>query len=110
MALVTQHTFLFNDSVKNNIAYGFDRRAVMDAIIAARAEAHAHDFIMALPEATTPMIGELGVQARRGGRRRQRVAHRPRALLKNAPILVLDEATSALDNESDAWSAASRAG
>lgn len=98
MALVTQHTFLFNDSVKNNIAYGPSELHSMEAIVAAARAAYAHDFIMELPEGYDTMIGELGLRLSGGQRQRLAIA---RALLKNAPILVLDEATSALDNESE---------
>ena len=97
MAIVTQHTFLFNDTVRSNIAYG-DITKDMDAIIAAARAANAHDFIMELPEGYDTVIGELGVKLSGGQRQRLAIA---RALLKNAPILVLDEATSALDNESE---------
>ncbi|MEO8604320.1 MAG: lipid A export permease/ATP-binding protein MsbA [bacterium] len=97
MALVTQHTFLFNDTVKNNIAYGSIEQP-QAAIEAAARAAHAHDFIMELPEGYDTQIGELGLRLSGGQRQRVAIA---RALLKNAPILVLDEATSALDNESE---------
>ncbi len=97
IALVTQHTFLFNDTVKNNIAYGSIDQD-MDAIVAAAKAAHAHDFIMELPQGYDTVIGELGLRLSGGQRQRIAIA---RALLKNAPILVLDEATSALDNESE---------
>ena len=95
---VTQETVLFNDSVRNNIAYGrpdVDMRRIEDA---ARA-AYAHDFIQRLPEGYDTVIGERG--ARLSGGERQRIAI-ARAILKDAPILVLDEATSALDTESEA--------
>jgi subfamily B ATP-binding cassette protein MsbA len=95
--MVTQQTFLFNDSVRNNIAYGSISEG-MDAIIAAAKAAHAHDFVMQLPKGYDTVIGELGVTLSGGERQRLAIA---RALLKNAPILLLDEATSALDNESE---------
>jgi subfamily B ATP-binding cassette protein MsbA len=97
IAIVTQHTFLFNDTVRNNIAYG-DIAQDMKAIVAAAKAANAHDFIMELPDGYDAMIGELGVKLSGGQRQRLAIA---RALVKDAPILVLDEATSALDNESE---------
>jgi len=97
IGLVTQHTFLFNDTVRNNIAYGGITQDE-DAIVAAARAAYAHDFITELPDGYDTMIGELGMRLSGGQRQRLAIA---RALLKNAPILVLDEATSALDNESE---------
>jgi subfamily B ATP-binding cassette protein MsbA len=97
IGLVTQHTFLFDDTIRNNIAYGDPARSMDDVIAAAKA-AHAHDFIMAMPNGYDSVIGEMGMQVSGGQRQRLAIA---RALLKNAPILVLDEATSALDAESE---------
>jgi ATP-binding cassette, subfamily B, bacterial MsbA len=97
IAVVTQHTFLFNDTVRNNIAYG-GRERDMDAIVAAARAARAHDFILQLPLGYETVVGEMGVMLSGGERQRLAIA---RALLKNAPILLLDEATSALDNESE---------
>ena len=95
---VTQETVLFNDTVRNNIAYG--RPDVpMERIESAAKAAHAHEFITRLPEGYDTVIGERG--ARLSGGERQRIAI-ARALLKDAPILILDEATSALDTESEA--------
>jgi ATP-binding cassette, subfamily B, bacterial MsbA len=97
IGIVTQHTFLFNDTVRNNIAYGSLDRDI-EAVIAASKAAHAHDFIMAMPNGYDSMIGEMGMQLSGGQRQRLAIA---RALLKNAPILILDEATSALDTDSE---------
>jgi len=97
IGIVSQHTFLFNDTVRNNIAYGDPGRSLDDVIAAAKA-AHAHDFICALPRGYDSVIGELGLQLSGGQRQRLAIA---RAVLKNAPILILDEATSSLDAESE---------
>jgi len=97
IGVVTQHTFLFNDTVKNNIAYG-DPAKDMDPIVAAAKAAHAHDFIMATPQGYDTVVGEMGVKLSGGQRQRLAIA---RALLKDAPILILDEATSSLDAESE---------
>jgi ATP-binding cassette, subfamily B, bacterial MsbA len=97
IGIVTQYTFLFNDTVINNIAYGV-RDPDLRAVIAAAKAAHAHEFITAMPNGYDSMIGELGMQLSGGQRQRLAIA---RALLKNAPILILDEATSALDTDSE---------
>ena len=98
VGIVTQETVLFNDTVRNNIAYGQPHVPQKEVEAAARA-ALAHDFIMALPAGYDTVIGERGVRLSGGERQRLAIA---RALLKNAPILILDEATSALDGESEA--------
>jgi subfamily B ATP-binding cassette protein MsbA len=97
IAIVTQHTFLFNDTVRSNIAYG-DIGKDMTAIVRAARAANAHDFITELPNGYDTIIGELGIKLSGGQRQRVAIA---RALLKDVPILLLDEATSALDNESE---------
>lgn len=97
IALVTQHTVLFNDTVLNNIAYGRPQ-ASMDEIRAAAVAANAHGFIEMLPEGYQTLIGEAGTKLSGGERQRLCIA---RALLKDAPILILDEATSSLDSESE---------
>ncbi len=98
IALVTQEPFLFDDTIRANIAYAKDD-ATQAQIEAAARQAAAHDFIMALPKGYDTSVGEAG--ARLSGGQRQRVAI-ARAFLKDAPILLLDEATSALDTESEA--------
>ncbi len=97
IAIVTQHTFLFNDTVRNNISYGDPSQGMENVIRAAKA-ANAHDFIMELPSTYDTMIGELGMRLSGGQRQRIAIA---RAVLKNAPLLILDEATSSLDSESE---------
>lgn len=97
IGIVTQETILFNDTVRNNIAYGQPHVSQSQVESAARA-ALAHDFILNLPEGYNTIIGERGVRLSGGERQRLAIA---RALLKNAPILILDEATSALDTESE---------
>jgi ATP-binding cassette, subfamily B, bacterial MsbA len=95
---VTQETVLFNDTVRNNIAYG-QPDVPMERIEAAARAALAHDFILNMPDGYDTMIGERGTRLSGGERQRLAIA---RALLKDAPILVLDEATSSLDAESEA--------
>jgi len=98
VALVTQEPFLFDESIRANIAYGRPGASQEQVIEAAKAAA-AHEFICALPEGYETLVGEAG--ARLSGGQRQRIAI-ARAFLKDAPILLLDEATSALDTESEA--------
>ena len=97
IGIVTQETVLFNDTVRNNIAYGLPHVSQKQVEEAARA-ARAYEFIRGLPEGYNTMIGERGVRLSGGERQRIAIA---RAILKNAPILILDEATSALDSESE---------
>lgn len=97
IGVVTQETILFNDSVRNNIAYG--RPEVPDAkLVEAAKAANAHRFIMNLSDGYETMIGDRGIKLSGGERQRLSLA---RAILKNPPILILDEATSALDTESE---------
>ncbi|HTX49167.1 MAG TPA: ABC transporter ATP-binding protein [Caulobacteraceae bacterium] len=98
IALVTQEPFLFDDTIRANIAYAKDDATPAEIEAAAR-QAAAHDFITALPKGYDTLVGEAG--ARVSGGQRQRIAI-ARAFLKDAPILLLDEATSALDTESEA--------
>jgi len=97
IGIVTQQTILFNDTVKNNIAYGDIKTSEQDIINAAKA-ANAYPFIKNLPEGFDTVIGEQGARLSGGERQRISIA---RALLKDAPILILDEATSSLDTESE---------
>jgi ATP-binding cassette, subfamily B, bacterial MsbA len=94
---VTQETILFNDTVRNNIAYG-QPDISLDRVVNAAKAALAHDFIQHMPEGYDTIIGEKGFRLSGGERQRLAIA---RAILKNAPILILDEATSALDSESE---------
>ena len=97
IAMVTQQTILFNDTVRNNIAYGDIERSEEEIVRAAQA-AHAHDFITQLPQGYDTVIGEAGTKLSGGERQRISIA---RAILKDAPLLILDEATSSLDTEAE---------
>ena len=97
IGIVTQETVLFNDTVRNNIAYGRDDLP-LEKVRMAAAAAYADDFVMTMPEGYDTVIGEGGQNLSGGQRQRLAIA---RALLKNAPILILDEATSHLDTESE---------
>jgi subfamily B ATP-binding cassette protein MsbA len=97
VAQVTQETVLFNDTVRNNIAYG-QPEVKMKVVEEAARNALAHDFILNMPQGYDTVIGEKGFRLSGGERQRLAIA---RAILKDAPILILDEATSALDAESE---------
>ncbi|MGA2349890.1 MAG: ABC transporter ATP-binding protein [Terracidiphilus sp.] len=97
VAQVTQETILFNDTVRNNIAYG-QPEVHLDLVEEAARNALAHDFILHMPQGYDTVIGEKGFRLSGGERQRLSIA---RAILKNAPVLILDEATSSLDAESE---------
>ncbi|MBX7138326.1 MAG: ABC transporter ATP-binding protein/permease [Oligoflexia bacterium] len=97
IAMVGQHTFLFNDTIYNNIAYGCPGVTREQVMAAARA-AYAHDFIGMLPNGYESIVGEGGFALSGGERQRIAIA---RAILKDAPILILDEATASLDNRAE---------
>lgn len=98
MGIVSQEAILFNDTVRQNIAFGMQGNPSQAQIEAAAQIANAHNFIMRLPQGYDTLVGDRGSKLSGGERQRLTIA---RAVLKNPPILILDEATSALDNESE---------
>jgi ATP-binding cassette subfamily B protein len=98
IGVVLQDPLLFNDTVRNNIAYGLPDASAAEVEAVARA-ANAHDFVVRLPEGYETLVGERGSRLSVGERQRISIA---RALIKNAPVIVLDEATASLDAESEA--------
>ena len=97
ISIVHQHTFLFNDTIFNNIAFGAERPS-LEQVVAAATAANAHSFIEKLPNGYNTQVGEQGFALSGGERARLSIA---RALLKDSPILVLDEATANLDSQSE---------
>jgi subfamily B ATP-binding cassette protein MsbA len=97
IGIVSQDTFLFHDTIRENIRYG-RLNATKDEIVAAAKKSHAHDFIMAQNKGYDTVVGDAGCNLSGGQKQRLSIA---RAVLRNAPILLLDEATSALDTETE---------
>ncbi len=98
MALVSQDTLLFNDTLKNNIIYGLDREVTEKELIDTLQKARLQEFILSLPKGLDTSIGDKGIRLSGGERQRLSIA---RALLKNADILILDEASSSLDTKTE---------
>ena len=98
LGLVTQETFLFNDTILNNIAFGKLEESTNKEIMGAAKAAHVDYFVATIDDGYETIIGERGVKLSGGQKQRIAIA---RAILRNAPILILDEATSALDSESE---------
>jgi subfamily B ATP-binding cassette protein MsbA len=98
MALVSQEVYLFNDSLKNNIAYGLERPLQDEELIEVLKKARLYDFVVSLPDGFNTLVGDRGIQLSGGEKQRVSIA---RALLKGSEILILDEATSSLDTRTE---------
>ena len=98
LGIVSQETILFHDTIRANIGYAVGREVADEEVERAARAAHAHDFILALPDGYESVVGERGTKLSGGQRQRIAIA---RAVLRDPPILILDEATSALDSESE---------
>lgn len=98
IAFVSQETVLFNDSIRNNIAYGSNKKHATEDLIEAAKQAYVMEFVEQLPDGLDTLLGDNGIGLSGGQRQRVAIA---RAILKNAPLLILDEATSALDSKSE---------
>lgn len=98
LAIVSQETMLFDDTIRNNIAYGHAAEVDPERLNAAASAAHVTEFVDKLPQGMDTLVGEKGLRLSGGQRQRIAIA---RAIYKNAPILIMDEATSALDTESE---------
>jgi ATP-binding cassette, subfamily B, bacterial MsbA len=98
IAIITQETAIFNNTIRSNLVYGLNRDISQNELDSAAGKANIYDFINKLPKKYNTMVGDKGVRLSGGERQRVAIA---RAILKNAEILILDEATSALDSQTE---------